>query len=78
MNGPDKLEYLLLASFSKPSLMFVGKARSLIFGEATERYFTRVGYGTVRLQCLAMKKHSSLLQAFLNYESKGFYNIRLF
>jgi hypothetical protein len=56
------------------SLMFLGEARSLPKGAAPERCFIRVSCGLtrtannkIRLERLAMDKHSSLLQKSVNY-----------
>ncbi len=62
------------------SLMLVGKARSLSYSGAPEKCFTQVSSG---LTCkyytwserLASEKHSGLLQKFVNYGRKKFYNI---
>jgi len=59
--------------------MFVGEVRSLTFRGAPERCFTQVGYGLThkrwtRLERLARDKHSSLLQKYVNYGHKKFYN----
>ncbi len=56
------------------------KARSLPYSGAPERCFNRVGSffknrHYIRLERLAMDKHSSLLRTILNYGCKKFYNI---
>ncbi len=61
----------------KPSLIFVGEARSLPLSGAPERYFTQVASGLsckhqTRLERLAMDKHSSLLRKSVNYGRKSF------
>jgi hypothetical protein len=58
----------------------VGKARSLPYSGAPERFFNRVGScftnrHETRLERLAMDKHSSLLRTFVNYGHKKLYNI---
>jgi hypothetical protein len=60
--------------------MFVGKARGLLLSGAPEKGFTQVcssltcKYYT-RLEKLARDKRSTLLQKFVTYDSKKFYNI---
>jgi hypothetical protein len=39
-----------MASFSMPSIMFVGKVRSLLNSGARERYLTQVGSGLTHIQ----------------------------
>ncbi len=61
----------------QPSLLFVGKAKSLPYGGAPERFFNRVGScftkrHYIRLERLLMDKHSSLLRTFVNYGRKFF------
>jgi hypothetical protein len=61
----------------QPGVMFVGKARSLLYSEAPGRCFTRVGSGLThkhytRLEKLARDKRSRLLQKFKNYGQKRF------
>ncbi len=58
-------------------LMLVCKARSSPKSGAPERSFTQVGSGLTlnhytRLDRLAMDKHLSLLQEFINYGRKKF------
>jgi hypothetical protein len=58
----------------------VGKARSLPYSVAPQSFFNRVGScftnrHWTRLEKLALGKHSSLLQKFVNYGRKKFYNI---
>ncbi len=64
---------------SQPSLLFVGKTRSLHYSGAPERFFNRVGSGftnrQTRLERFAMDKLSGLLRTFLNYGPRKFYNI---
>jgi hypothetical protein len=55
--------------------MFLGKAMSLLYSGAPERSFTCVGSSLTnkllpRLDKLAMNKHSSLIQTFINYGHK--------
>jgi hypothetical protein len=62
------------------SLMFVGKARSLLLSGACERCFIHLGSSLTskhetRLERLARDKHSSLLRKSVNYGQKKFYNI---
>ncbi len=59
----------------KPSLMFVGKAKSLPLSGAPESCFGAVGSSlthkhTTRLERLARDKHSSLLQTLVIYGRK--------
>ncbi len=71
----------------QPSLVFVGKARSLPKSGALERSFTRVGSGLThkiqdRLERLARDKHPSLLHQFVCYGRNkcydtGPYSVRL-
>jgi hypothetical protein len=66
--------------YCQPSLMFVGKDRSLPYCGASERCFIHLGSGLTskhwaRLERLARDKHSSLLQKTVNYGRKKFYNI---
>ncbi len=73
-------DWLLVIPF-KPfqhSLMFVSKARTRSL--PLERCFIRVGSSLTqkhytRPKRCAREKHSSLLQAFINYGRKKFYNI---
>jgi len=60
--------------------MFVGKARGLPYSGPPEKCFTRVDDGLARkhwnrLEKLARAEHSSLLQKFVTYGRKKFYNI---
>jgi hypothetical protein len=62
------------------SLLFEGMARSLHKSEQPERSFPWVGLGltrkhSTRLERLAKEKDSNLLQRFINYGRKKFYNI---
>ncbi len=64
----------------QPSLMFVGKARSLRKSSAFESWFTQVGSGftrkhETRLERPARYKQSSLLRSFENYILKKFHNM---
>ncbi len=59
----------VLGKHFQPSLMFVGKARSLPLSGARERCFTQVGQ-------LALDKHSNLFTKIRNLRSKKFYDIR--
>ncbi len=65
---------------SKPNLMFVGKARSLPQRATPDKMF-HLGRlqphsrTFIQLEKLAKDKHSSLLQKFVNYGQKKFYNI---
>ncbi len=66
----------------QPSLMLVGKARSLHQSGATERCFTLVGSGPTckhqtRLENLARHKHSILLRKIKKTTDKKVYNIGL-
>jgi hypothetical protein len=75
-NATLKLNWL----FVSMKKMFVGKARSLSYSEASEKCFTRVGSnGTrkheLRLERLAMDKRPNLFQTFVNYGRKKLYNI---
>ncbi len=61
----------------QPSLIFVGKARSLKYSGAPERCFSQIGFGLIHfhfswLERLARDKRSSLLQTFVNYVCKIF------
>jgi hypothetical protein len=61
----------------QPSLMLVGKARSLPQNGAPERCFTQIGSGLTRkyytrLERLAMDKHTSLLRNSVNYDRENF------
>jgi len=61
----------------RPSLMFVGKAKSLPYSEAHEWRFTRVGHDhtqkhKVRLESLPWTL--SLLRPFVNYGREQFYS----
>ena len=63
--------------YCHPSLIFVGKARSLPYSGAPERFFDRVGSCFInshltRLERLVMDKHSSLLRKLVNYGEKSF------
>ncbi len=76
----NKLECLSTTFLFQPSLMFVGKARSLPQNGAPERCFTRLSSSLAykqqtRLEWIARDKHSSLLQKFVNYGQKKFHNI---
>jgi hypothetical protein len=58
----------------------VGKARSLPYSVAPQRFFNRVAScfanrHLTRLERLAVDEHSSLLPKFVNYREKKFYNI---
>ncbi len=64
----------------QPSLLFVGKARSLPLSGAPERCFTWVGSWLICkhytiLERLSRDEHSILLQKFVTYGYKKFYNI---
>ncbi len=64
----------------QPSLMFVGKARSLpesgvLFGCSTQVGYSLTHKHQSRLERLARDKHSSLLRTFVNYGRKKFYNV---
>jgi hypothetical protein len=64
----------------QPSLMYVGKPKSLLYSGAPGRYFTRVGCGLtrnhlIRLERLARDMHSSLLLKVVTYGRKKFHNI---
>jgi hypothetical protein len=64
----------------QPSQMFVSKARGLPYRGATEVCFTRVGFGLICkqytfLEWLATHKDYNLVQTFVNYGRKRFYNI---
>ncbi len=81
MNVCNKLQCLSLSSIptSKPTLMFVGKARSLPQSGAHERCITLVGSvlnhnNQTRLERPARDQHSSLLRTFVNYGRKKVYN----
>jgi hypothetical protein len=76
-NFKDKLE--CFAPFQS-SLTFMGKGRSLPYGRAPEWCFSQVGSGCtlkhkIRLERFARVKLSNLVQNFVNYGSKKFYNI---
>jgi hypothetical protein len=63
--------------YYQPSLMFVSKTRSLPQSGASECCFIRVGSGLtckhkIRLERLALDKHSSLLEKSINYGQKCF------
>jgi hypothetical protein len=67
-----------MASLYSPVLF--NKARSLPYSGAPERFFNRVGScftnrHWTRLERLAMDKHYSLLQKFVNYDRKKLYNL---
>ncbi len=70
----------VLVKYSKPTLMFVGMARSLPQIGAHERcIITLVGSvlnhnNQTRLERPARDQHSSLLRTFVNYGHKKFYN----
>jgi hypothetical protein len=60
--------------------MFAGKARSLPYSGAPEKFFTLVGSGFTRkhytrLKKLAGDKHCGLLHILVNYGRKKFYRI---
>jgi hypothetical protein len=82
MKRPNKLESMSLGKPLKHKSSALGKARSLPYSGAPERYFTRVGSGLThehwtRLERPVKDKHSSLFQTFVNYVRKKFYNICL-
>ncbi len=64
----------------RPSLMFVGKVRSLPYSIVYFSYSSQVGSSLthkhkMNVEGLARDKHFSLLQTFLNYEHKKSYNV---
>jgi hypothetical protein len=64
----------------QPSLLFVDKARSLPYIETHEGCFTWVGSCLTCkhfniLERLSRDEHSCLLQKFVTYDRKKFYNI---
>ncbi len=59
----------------QPNIMFVGKARSLPLSGAPERYSPAI-LANIRLDRIARNEYSSLLQTFVNYDRKKFYNTR--
>jgi hypothetical protein len=69
-----------MTSLSSIVYCLFSKARSLSYSGAPERFFNRVGScfrnrHQTRLERLAMPKHYSLLQKYVNYDCKKFYNI---
>jgi hypothetical protein len=54
----------------QPSLLFVSKAGTF------QVLHSRVGFWTYRQTLDKAEKHSNLLQKFVNYGQKKFYNIR--
>jgi hypothetical protein len=64
-----------MASLSSLVYCLFNKARSLPYSGAPERFFNRVGYcftntPETMLERLAVNKHYSLLQKFVNYGGK--------
>jgi hypothetical protein len=77
MNAHNKLECL---SLPQPSLMFVGTDETYLSVKLLKRCFIWVSSCLIhkhytRLEMLARDKHFSLLQKFVIYDCKWFYNI---
>ncbi len=67
MNVLNKLECSSLAGLSKPSLMFVGKARSLLQSGGLERGFTQVCFGLTGKHYTWLERLASVLPTFIKF-----------